>query len=353
MDKELNELLDRYAKKQLTAEEQNLLEEKAKQSEAFRQMVEDHIELVDSMVEYGQHAQLKRKLQSVHEEVAATEEPLQTKAIATKKVKINRFWTVSAVAASVALISVWGTVFVTNWYSTQRETQFKNLSRKVEQITRSQQILEKDLAASKKKPSPGNYAGTCFMISRDGYLVTSYHVVKDADSLKIENAKFGTLKATVLYHDPANDVSVLKVDTILTSLPFTIEKPEASLAEDVYTLGFPREDVVFGEGAISALSGYNQNPNSYQVSVPVNPGNSGGPLLNSRGNLIGMISGLQTETTGAAFAIKAGVLLDIVSGDSLKNTVSLPKQNGLKFSNRVAQVNSWKDYVFMVRVFKN
>src|SRR5688572_10471028 len=110
MDKELNELLDRYAKGQLTAEEQNLLEEKTKQSEAFRQIVEDHMELVDSMVEYGQHAQIKRKLQSVHDEVAASEEPLQTKSIAPKTVKINRFWAVSAVAASVALISVLGTV---------------------------------------------------------------------------------------------------------------------------------------------------------------------------------------------------------------------------------------------------
>jgi hypothetical protein len=66
-----------------------------------------------------------------------------------------------------------------------------------------------------------------------------------------------------------------------------------------------------------------------------------------------MISGLQTETAGAAFAIKSTVLLDIVAGDSLKNTVTLPKQSALKFSNRVTQVNTLKDYVFMVRVFKN
>lgn len=347
MDKELNELIDRYVKGKANAEEIKLVEAKIQESEQFRQYVQDHQALVDALVEFNQHAELKNKLETIHaQEIAESKKE-------TRTFKINKYWAFSAVAASVALISVLGTVLITNWYESQRETQFQSLSRRVEQITRSQKTLEKDIAATKKKTAPGNYAGTCFMISRDGYVVTSYHVVKGADSLHIENSKFGTLRASVVYHDPANDVSVLKVDTLVPALPFSVEKTEASLAEDVYTLGYPREDVVFGEGAISALSGYKQNPNSYQVSVPVNPGNSGGPLLNSKGNLVGMISGLQTETAGAAFAIKSTVLLDIVAGDSLKNTVNLPKQSALKFSNRVAQVGTWKDYVFMVKVFKN
>jgi serine protease Do len=347
MDKELNELIDKYVKGQASAEEVKLLEAKVQASEQLRQAVQDHQELVDTLVEFGAHAELKTNLETIHQqEIGESKESAKT-------FKINRYWAISAVAASVALVSILGTVLVTNWYSNQRESQFQILSRKVEQITRSQKTIEKDLAATKKKPARGNYVGTCFMISRDGYIVTSYHVVKDADSLHIENSKFGTLRATVVYSDPANDVSLLKVDTLVPILPFLVEKAEASLAEDVYTLGFPREDVVFGEGAISALSGFKQNPNSYQISVPVNPGNSGGPLLNSKGNLVGMISGLQTETAGAAFAIKSTVILDIVAGDSLKNTVNLPKQSSLKFNNRVMQVSTWKDYVFMVKVFKN
>jgi S1-C subfamily serine protease len=334
-------------KGQASAEEIKQLEAKIQESEKLREYVQDHQELVDAMIELGQHAELKKTLETIHRE--EIRQPETT----AKTFKINKYWAVSAVAASVALVSILGTVLVTNWYSEQRAAEYKSLSRKVDQIDKSTKILARDIAATKKKVAPGNYVGTCFMISRDGYLVTSYHIVKDADSLNIENSKFGTLKASVVYHDPANDVSVLKVDTLVPVLPFSVEKAEASLAEDVFTLGYPREDIVFGEGAISAMSGYKQNPNSYQVSVPVNPGNSGGPLLNSKGNLVGMISGLQTETAGAAFAIKSTVLLEIVAGDSLKNTVTLPKQNTLKFSNRVAQVNTWKDYVFMVRVFKN
>jgi S1-C subfamily serine protease len=312
--------------------------------------VEDHVELVDAMVEYGRYLQLKKELDQVHGEIDETAIPIEKKPIVWKK-----YWPISAVAASIALVSILGTVLVTNSLSSQTEAAFVALRRNVDQIKKNQKILEKDIAETKKKVKsfPGNYAGTCFMVSKNGYLVTSYHVVNGADSVHIENERFGILRASVLYSDPANDVSVLKVDTNLWSLPFTLEKLEASLAEDVYTLGYPREDVVFGEGAISALSGYKQNTNSYQVSVPVNPGNSGGPLLNNKGDLIGMISGFETGTLGAAFAIKSSVILDVVTGDSLKNIINLPKQNSIKNANRVAQVKLWKDYVFMVRVFKN
>ena len=348
MDKELNELIDKYSKGQLTPEEQKMLEEKVKQSETFRQVVDDHAELVDAMVAYGQRMELKASLEKIHSEINSEPKVVDIKSTSGW----TRYWPITAVAASVALISVVGTVLLTESFN-KKEKEFIELRRVVDRLDKSTKRIEKNIAETTKKKASGNYAGTCFMISKNGHLITSYHLVKDADSINIENAKFGTLKAAVLYSDPANDVSVLKVDTTLWSLPYTIETTEASLAEDVFTLGYPREDVVFGEGAISAMSGYNQNPNSYQVSVPVNPGNSGGPLLNSRGNLVGMISGLQTETTGAAFAIKSTVLLDIVAADTLLgSTVSLPKQNLIKNAGRVAQVKQWSDYVFMVRVFK-
>jgi S1-C subfamily serine protease len=351
MDKDLNDLIDRYAKGQLSAEEKFALEEMARQSETIRQLVDDHIELVNVMVENGQRKELKKKLDGFHEEMIET--PVKP-IVVEKKSQWGRYWKYTAVAASVALFSVVGTTLVINYMNSLQEAKLRPLRRNIDQIKRSQRNLEKDLAETKKKDvSQGNYAGTCFMISREGYLVTSYHVVKDADSIKIENEKFGVLNASIQFNDPANDISVIKIDTVLYSLPFMVEAIDANLAEDVFTLGYPREDVVFGEGAVSALTGYNQNPNSYQVSVPVNPGNSGGPLLNSKGNLVGIISGLQTETLGAAFAIKSNIIIDIVSNDSLKNYVFLPKQNLLKGGSRVNQVKVLRDYVFMVRVFKN
>ena len=125
------------------------------------------------------------------------------------------------------------------------------------------------------------------------------------------------------------------------------------MGENVFTLGFPREDIVYGEGSVSASTGYRQNANAYQVSVPVNPGNSGGPLMNENGDVIGIISGIQTETSGAAFAIKSRVLLDVINEvpDSLKTSFTLPRQHFLKNSNKILKVKRWKEFVFMVKVY--
>src|SRR5689334_2127528 len=99
MDKELNELIDRYVKGQLTVEERQQLEARVKQSETFRQIVEDHVELVDAMVEYGRHLELKQKLETAHEEMTGKVKSIE------KKKSSWEYWPHVAIAASVALVS--------------------------------------------------------------------------------------------------------------------------------------------------------------------------------------------------------------------------------------------------------
>jgi S1-C subfamily serine protease len=142
--------------------------------------------------------------------------------------------------------------------------------------------------------------------------------------------------------------------TLPYKLPYLISDKEAELGEGVYTLGYPRQDVVFGEGSISAQSGYLQNPNAYQISVPVNPGNSGGPLFNAQGNLVGMISGLQTQTYGTAFATKSSTLRHLIDeweAPPHEKKIILPTRNSLKNLSRVEQVKRWKNFVFVVEVY--
>jgi serine protease Do len=268
----------------------------------------------------------------------------------------QRIWPVLAIAASVSLISVIGTLL---YVSQNAKSKLVLVGRDIAQIRQSQQKMMNEIDATKKKinPFPGKYAGTGFLISPKGYLATSYHVVKEADSIHIENDRFGILKAIIVHSDPSNDISILKVeDVVLPSLPYTLVQSEAQIAEGVYTLGYPREDIVFGEGSISAITGYKQNQNAYQISVPVNPGNSGGPLLNNKGNVVGMISGVQTQVIGTSFAIKSSILLNVLSQpaiDSVQGVIPISKLNQMKNTSRVQQVKKWRDYVFMVRVYKN
>ncbi|SKC85905.1 S1 family peptidase [Ohtaekwangia koreensis] len=360
-EQSLYDLLDNYFSGKLSVDEADAVEYKLKNEPDFRAKAEQHKTMRDAMKHYGNRMELKAVLDSAHLDIEETA-PV-TLPVANPVSGWKRYWPMTAVAASVALISIVGTLMMTRALETKQTAIYKELRRNVDQIKHSQKMLMKDIAQSidKGKPVPSKYAGTGFLISSNGYVATSYHVVKEADSVYIENEKFGRQKVSVVLSDPANDIAVLKLQNdsvtgINRILPFSIVKDEANLGEHVFTLGFPREDIVFGEGSISASTGYSQNPNAYQISVPVNPGNSGGPLFNESGDLVGIISGVQTETLGAAFAIKSSVVMDAItraSLDTLERPLVLPKYNTIKNSNRVQQIKRWKDYVFIVQVYKN
>jgi len=350
--------LDQYIKGTLSASDRLALEEKMAGDEAFRSKAEEHFKFVSSLQQYGERNLLKKQLDTFHHTLPKDKPVTQLPKLATG---IRRYWPTLAVAASVALFSIIGTLMTIESLKKKQTADYKELRRNVEQIKKSQRAIIEGIKESKEKvvdPAPADYAGTGFLISIDGYVATSFHVVRDADSVYLENKRFGRLKATVVKTDAERDVAVLKIDSLvfktLPSLPYSFLIGESDLGETVFTLGFPREDIVYGEGTISASTGYRQNIQTYQIAVPVNPGNSGGPLLNKQGELVGMISGIQTETLGAAFAVKSSVIADFINGmaaDSLRQPIQLPKQNKLRNFGRVQQVKKVKDFVFVVKVY--
>jgi S1-C subfamily serine protease len=356
-ERELYDKLDQLAKSKLPAVDLTELENSLDADPSLRQKADEYLRLLDSLQFFNNRRMLKNMLSDTHSDARPG---LTTMPAANEgKSRWSRYWPLTAVAASVALISTFTTLYIARSLETKQTAYYKELGRKVEQIKKSQNIIMADIAESKEKatPPPANYTGTGFLISPNGYVATSYHVIRNADSIYIENSRFGSLKVSVLMNDLGKDVSILKIESDkfkpLASLPYLISDKEASLGEDVYTLGFPREDIVFGEGSISSSTGYKHDSAAYQISVPVNPGNSGGPLFNSRGDVVGIISGLQTETTGTAFATKSSVLLKTIHEvpDSVSGRLTLPRQNFLKDLNKVQKLGKWSEYVFMVRVY--
>lgn len=347
--REIMELLDRYVKGTLSEGEITEVENRMREDESFRALADEHILLTRNLQAYGRRNEMKTKLEALH---ADFQKPVVSLPVRGWK----RYKTLSAVAASVAVVSIAATLWITQNLRSQQNSDYQELRRTVDKIQKSQSALEKNL--TRKPVVAPQFAATGFLISAQGYVITSQHVISKADSVYIQNEKYGSLKAVVVHSDPLNDVSVLKIVTPvkIQSVPYTLSQTEAELAEGVYTLGFPREEVVFGEGSISSLTGYRANPNAYQVSVPVNPGNSGGPLLNNQGDLIGMITGVQTQTAGATFAIKSSVLKEILADsvlDSLQAPIRLPKTNMIRNANRIQQVKKLRECVFLVNVYKN
>ncbi|HEY3915316.1 MAG TPA: trypsin-like peptidase domain-containing protein [Verrucomicrobiae bacterium] len=135
--------------------------------------------------------------------------------------------------------------------------------------------------------------GSGFFVTRDGYLLTNFHVVKEASTVKV---KYGSriFKASVIETDEDNDLALIKVDGEVFPALAISGKDSADLGEDVFTIGFPNIEMQglqpkYTDGRISSLSGMQDNPKEYQISVPVQPGNSGGPLCDSNGEVVGII----------------------------------------------------------------
>ena len=364
--------IEKYLAGQLTGEELSNFELRLKTNPALAEQLQQYQEVTNTLKQYNQRKALKQKLNTIH---AQTVEPPQKKVITPfgNKEKRQIFWSqhyaTIAVAASVAILTVFGTLLsVDLWRSMgkQQAARYSALRREVERIKSSQRAINRAItgtgtnAVPKIETDPGNFSGTGFAISSDGYLVTSYHVVSGADSVFIQNSAGQQYKVKKIYRDPAHDLAILKVSddnfTGFGTLPYSFKATDSDLGERVYTLGYPREDMVFGEGSLSSRTGFEGDTTSYQISIPVNPGNSGGPLLDNQGNLIGVISGKQLDLQGAAFAVKSAYLQQLVeqlSQDSLDTPIKLSKSNLLAGASRTRQLKRIDDFVFVIKVYNN
>lgn len=351
LTKEELEQLDHYVLGTLPEDDRRVIEGRMHNDASFKLEVEKHRQAIDALRQMKSRADMRTLLDTFHKDVD------QLDVSRNNKISFMRYVPMFAVAASVALVSVVATLLLMQSIQKTQKAEYREMKKNVDQIKKSQRsILSRLHAANEKdKALSDTYEGTGFLISSDGYIATSYHVVRDADSVYLENEKFGRLKAVLVKSDAISDIAILKISDpkIRTQIPFSISAKEASIGEDVYTLGFPKDDVVFGEGSISSSTGFKGNKQMYQIAVPVNPGNSGGPLINTRGELVGVISGIQTETSGTAFAVKSSSLIDLVvlNSDSVK--IEIPKSNRLKNLSRVDQVKRMRDVVFMIRVYNN
>ena len=156
-----------------------------------------------------------------------------------------------------------------------------------------------------------------------------------------------------VYSNKLTDLAILKIDDThfkkLVIFLILFENHSSELGEHIFTLGYPREEVVYGEGYLSAKSGFYGDTTSYQISISVNPGNSGGPVVNKDGEIIGIISSKETNADGVVFAIKSkniyNALKDLKDNDSIK----IPSANSLKGLDRVKQIQKLEDFVYMVK----
>ena len=152
---------------------------------------------------------------------------------------------------------------------------------------------------------------------------TNHHVVDGATNLFIyfpeTKAKY---KAEVITTDATNDLAIVKVtDPSFSGFPaikYGFKQSAEDVGMGVFVLGYPLVDTMGEEiklttGVVSSRSGFQGNPSQYQISAPVQPGNSGGPLFNDNGELIGIVSAKHTGADNVSYGVKLSYLADLAS----------------------------------------
>ena len=178
---------------------------------------------------------------------------------------------------------------------------------------------------------PGGYeqremraGGSGVIISEDGYIVTNNHVIDDATTLRVTLHDGRRFDAKIIGTDPATDVALIKIEaTELTALPFG-SSDELRLGEWVLAIGYPMElqstitaGIVSAKArSLGALNDKHGIESFIQTDAAVNPGNSGGALVNTRGELVGINTIIKTSTgsyVGYSFAVPETIVRKVVT----------------------------------------
>ena len=210
-----------------------------------------------------------------------------------------------------------------------------------------------------------NGSGTGFYVNNEGFIATNYHVIQDATDIVVlckQNGMNQKYKATVFQTDKINDLAVIKITdknfVPLPALPYQLASETVAVGNEVFSLGYPLADVMgetvkFTDGKISSLTGINEDVTKYQVTAPIQNGNSGGPLFDNFGNVVGIIeSRLNKEkynSENVNYAVKSGLLKNIV--DLIPQSTKKVKGKKSSSLNQVEKIKLFSDYVVMIQTY--
>ena len=219
-----------------------------------------------------------------------------------------------------------------------RDSKFSNIQLQFD----IDKLYTKEILGNKNTKQPNESAsnmilsGSGSIISESGLVVTNFHVIKSSSEITVYLPQFNKeYEADLILKDKNNDIAILRLvdfkfsDTFLNKIPFPIlTSSNTKLGEDVFTLGFPLGEILgksskFSSGKINSLFGIQDDPRVYQISNPIQPGNSGSPLFNSNGEFIGLVfSSLNAKffyensdiiPQNVNFAVKSNYLLNLIS----------------------------------------
>lgn len=361
----LLEAIERYLNGDMDAAERSYFETLRKNTPEIDQMVVEHSMFLHQMDIYSVHRNLKHSLQATHAKLLERGEVNEGGELTTKGKVIqlwNKYKKVTAIAASVGGVIAIVISGLMVYFAPVGNSQLQQLSANMSEVKGTLGYL-KEVARDSKMPKDIKFvsSGSGFLIDTKGYIVTNAHVLKGSGAIVV-NSEGQEFKAVIVDIDKEKDLAILKISDAdyipLKNLPYSIRKGNTDLGESIFTLGYPRTDIVYGEGYLSARTGYNGDSLSYQIQISANPGISGAPVFNNSGEVIGILSTRQAQAQGVAFAIKSKNIYRMVEDlqekdDTTFKKIKMSNRSSLKGVDRKQQIAKVEDCVFSVRAYNN
>lgn len=206
--------------------------------------------------------------------------------------------------------------------------------------------------------------GSGFFINEKGYIATNYHVVEDANELQVEffqKGKKNIFSAKVIITDKQNDLAIIQINdpkfNSIPNIPYVFSSQIKDVGTEVFALGYPiasvmGDEIKFTDGKISAKTGVKGDITVYQISVPIQPGNSGGPLFDSKGNLVGITSSSlnreQFDSENVNYAIKSAYLKNLI--DVMPEPITLPSNTLIYNKSLTEKIKMLTDFIPIIRI---
>lgn len=345
------ELAEKYLKGQFSPEELSALERRLETDIDFATDFQANLHLIQSLEGSGKQKRFKALLTDITIESGKSSKSI-TKTISLKK----HYMQTAAIAAGIAILTTLSTFWMITHHQKKNTSQYSMLRKEVESIKRHQKAIIENISEDKNTPAlSASYTGTGTALTNDGFFVTNYHVVEGADSVYIQHANGKYYKSNLIAFDKIADVAILKVNDKSFSfdkhaLPYTFAKDKNGIGAQVYTLGYPDDEVIYNEGYISAQNGYNNDSLQYLLELPSKPGHSGAPVMDKNGNVIAIVSAKDNQDPATTYAVSSTVIYSLISDLPIK--IKLPRNNSIKNFTREKQVARMSNYTCSVKVYK-
>ncbi len=347
------EQIELYVLDMLSAEDKLKMQARIAADDNLQKLESEHRAFLRLIERKTKNDIIRTKLDTIRRE-----QPSQLKQISENlKLHINKYWKTASVAASVAIVAS------TLTFLGARESYNKKLNRDLQLLSRGikkdiQRIEKKTNAMDKKinakipvqPKGSGKQSGTAFALNNDGYVLTNQHVIAGGGDIYVFTPDNIGHKCAVIASDANLDVAVLKIDEkdfkFGKNVPYNFSN-SGSMAQKVYTLGFPKNSIVYNEGYISSTTGIDDDSNKFQLELPSSPGVSGSPVFNEKGNIVALVNSKESISGATTFALKGKEISNFIKSiDSL----SLPK-GSLTSNTRTNQIKELQDFVFVVKLY--